>query len=77
MSLSTKSLVTRAGRYLGPVGLSAAIAVGAVALINQGLVPTTQLLGETFPLERFEDAFSLLTRQTPGRDAVRVALRLA
>jgi threonine dehydrogenase-like Zn-dependent dehydrogenase len=49
---------------------------GAVALINQGQVPTTLLLGETFPLERFEDAFSLLTRQTPGRDAVRVALRL-
>jgi threonine dehydrogenase-like Zn-dependent dehydrogenase len=49
---------------------------GAVALINQGQVPTTQLLGETFPLERFEDAFSLLTRQAPGRDAVRVALRL-
>jgi threonine dehydrogenase-like Zn-dependent dehydrogenase len=50
---------------------------GAVALINRGQVPTTKLLGETFPLERFEDAFSLLTRQTPGRDAVRVALRLA
>jgi threonine dehydrogenase-like Zn-dependent dehydrogenase len=49
----------------------------AVALINQGQVPTTKLLGETFPLERFEDAFSLLTRQTPGRDAVRVALQLA
>jgi threonine dehydrogenase-like Zn-dependent dehydrogenase len=50
---------------------------GAVDLINQGQVPTTQLLGETFPLERFEEAFSLLTRQTPGRDAVRVALRLS
>ncbi len=50
---------------------------GAVTLINEGRVPTTELLGETFPLERFEDAFSLLTRQTPGRDAVRVALQLA
>jgi threonine dehydrogenase-like Zn-dependent dehydrogenase len=48
----------------------------AVALINQGRVPTADLLGETFPLDRFEEAFSLLTRRTPGRDAIRVALRL-
>jgi threonine dehydrogenase-like Zn-dependent dehydrogenase len=50
---------------------------GAVRLINEGRVPTTALLGETFPLERFEEAFALMTRQLPGRDAVRVALRLA
>ncbi|MGO8860172.1 MAG: zinc-dependent alcohol dehydrogenase [Acidimicrobiales bacterium] len=50
---------------------------GAVALINDGQVPTAALLGETFPLERFEEAFSLLTRSTPGRDAIRVALRLS
>ena len=50
---------------------------GAVALINAGKVPTTALLGDTFPLDRFEDAFSLLTRSTPGRDSVRVALQLA
>jgi threonine dehydrogenase-like Zn-dependent dehydrogenase len=50
---------------------------GAVRLINEGRVPTAELLGETFPLDRFEDAFSLLTRQTPGRDTVRVALRLS
>lgn len=50
---------------------------GAVALINEGKVPTAELLGDTFPLEQFEDAFALLTRKTPGRDSVRVALRLA
>jgi hypothetical protein len=49
---------------------------GAVALINAGKVPTTELLGETFPLDRFEEAFALLTRSIPGRDAVRVALEL-
>ncbi|UGQ13362.1 zinc-binding dehydrogenase [Yinghuangia sp. ASG 101] len=49
---------------------------GAVALINEGKVPTAELLGDAFPLERFEDAFALLTRKTPGRDSVRVALRL-
>lgn len=50
---------------------------GAVALINDGQIPTADLLGETFPLERFEDAFSILTRSTPGKDAIRVALRLS
>jgi threonine dehydrogenase-like Zn-dependent dehydrogenase len=50
---------------------------GAVKLINEGQVPTAELLGESFPLDRFEDAFALLTRRTPGRDAVRVALRLS
>ena len=50
---------------------------GAVALINAGKVPTAELLGEAFPLDRFEEAFALLTRSTPGRDAVRVALDLS
>ena len=49
---------------------------GAVRLINEGEVPTAALLGETYPLERFEEAFALMTRRIPGRDAVRIALRL-
>ncbi|ABW13611.1 Alcohol dehydrogenase zinc-binding domain protein [Parafrankia sp. EAN1pec] len=48
----------------------------AVDLINAGKVPTGELLGDTFPLEHFEDAFALLTRRTPGRDSIRIALRL-
>lgn len=48
----------------------------AVALINEGDIPTAPLLGETYPLEQFEEAFALITRQLPERDAVRVALRL-
>jgi threonine dehydrogenase-like Zn-dependent dehydrogenase len=48
----------------------------AVTLINEDRVPTAELLGEAFPLGRFEEAFSLMTRRTPGRDAIRVALRL-
>jgi threonine dehydrogenase-like Zn-dependent dehydrogenase len=50
---------------------------GAVALINEGKVPTAELLGDVFSLDRFEEAFSLLTRKTPGHDTVRVALKLA
>lgn len=48
----------------------------AVDLINADQVPTAELLGDSFPLEQFEDAFALLTRRTPGRDSIRVALRL-
>ena len=50
---------------------------GAVRLINEGKVPTAELLGDVFTLDRFEEAFSLLTREIPGRDSVRVALRLS
>ena len=50
---------------------------GAVALINDGQVPTAKLLGDVFPLDRFEEAFALLNRAIPGRDSVRVALRLS
>jgi threonine dehydrogenase-like Zn-dependent dehydrogenase len=49
---------------------------GAVRLINEGKVPTAALIGETFPLDRFEDAFALMNREVPGRDAVRIALTL-
>jgi threonine dehydrogenase-like Zn-dependent dehydrogenase len=50
---------------------------GAVRLINEDKVPTAALIGETFALDRFEDAFALLTRKVPGRDAVRVALNMS
>jgi threonine dehydrogenase-like Zn-dependent dehydrogenase len=48
----------------------------AVRLNNEGRVPTADLLGDTFPLARFADAFALLTRRTPGHDSVRIALDL-
>jgi threonine dehydrogenase-like Zn-dependent dehydrogenase len=48
----------------------------AVDLINTDRVPTAEMLGDAFPLERFEEAFALLRRTTPGSDSVRVALRL-
>ena len=49
----------------------------AVNLINEGAVPTNELLGDTFPLDQFEEAFALLDRRLPGRDSVRVALEIS
>jgi len=49
----------------------------ACTLINQGKVPTRELLGATFPLDRFEEALALADRRVPGRDAVRVSLEIS
>jgi len=48
----------------------------ACTLINEDKVPTRELLGATFPLERFEEALALADRRVPGRDAVRVSLEI-
>src|SRR5215469_6090780 len=66
MSLSTKSLVTRAGRYLGPVGLSAAIAVGAVALINHNGVHASAITAS--PLD--DQSVASLTSLDSAMEAV-------
>jgi threonine dehydrogenase-like Zn-dependent dehydrogenase len=48
----------------------------AVDLLWAGQVPTTELVGEVFPLEAVGEAFDLVDRKIPGRDAIRVGLRL-
>ena len=49
----------------------------AVELINSGRVPTTELLGKVFEMDEIGEALSLLAREIPGRDAVRVSLSLS
>jgi threonine dehydrogenase-like Zn-dependent dehydrogenase len=49
----------------------------ACTLINEGKVPTRDLLGASFPLERFEEALALAERRVPGKDAVRVSLEVS
>jgi hypothetical protein len=46
-------------------------------LINEGKVPTRELLGASFPLDRFEEALALADRRVPGKDAVRVSLQIS
>ncbi|MFG1923414.1 zinc-binding dehydrogenase [Cryptosporangium sp. NPDC048952] len=48
----------------------------AIELIRTGRVPTADLLGEVFPLEQLGDALDLVGRKVPGRDAIRVGVRL-
>src|SRR5215472_4673380 len=49
----------------------------SVELIRQGQVPTAALLGEVVTVDGLGDALSLLARELPGRDAIRLALRMA
>ncbi len=49
----------------------------ACTMINEGKVPTRELLGASFPLERFEEALALADRRVPGKDAVRVSLEIS
>jgi threonine dehydrogenase-like Zn-dependent dehydrogenase len=49
----------------------------ACTLINEGKVPTRELLGASFPLERFEEALALADRRVPEQDAVRVSLEVS
>jgi 2-desacetyl-2-hydroxyethyl bacteriochlorophyllide A dehydrogenase len=49
----------------------------ATDLINAGQIPTADLLGDSYPLDRFADAFSLMTERTPERDSIRIALNLS
>jgi len=48
----------------------------AVELIRQGRVPTADLLGEVVTVEGFGDGLRMLSRQLPGRDAIRLSLRM-
>ena len=49
----------------------------AVELLWSGEVPTADLVGDVFPLEEVGEALDVLDRKIPGRDAIRVGLRLA
>jgi threonine dehydrogenase-like Zn-dependent dehydrogenase len=68
--IHSRGLTIRSGGYHGD-----SVKV-AIELIRQGKVPTADLLGEVFPLEQVGDALALVDRKFPGRDAIRVSLRL-
>jgi threonine dehydrogenase-like Zn-dependent dehydrogenase len=48
----------------------------SIELIRQGQVPTAALLGEAVTVDGLGDALRLLARALPGRDAIRLALRM-
>jgi threonine dehydrogenase-like Zn-dependent dehydrogenase len=68
--IHSRNLTIRSGGYPGDHVKT------AISLIREGKVPTADLLGESFPLEKVDEALALVDRKTPGRDAIRVSLQL-
>jgi threonine dehydrogenase-like Zn-dependent dehydrogenase len=75
VELVTDDIVFKALTVKGGAGSTAESMRTAARLINEGEVPTDDLLGEVFPLDGFEQALSLLKREHPERDAIRVTIR--
>jgi serine protease Do len=66
MSIATKSLVARAGRYVVPAVLSAAVAVGAVAVVNHNAVHASAVTAS--PLD--DHSVASLTAMDSAMEAV-------
>jgi threonine dehydrogenase-like Zn-dependent dehydrogenase len=75
VELVTDNIVFKALTVKGGAGSTDDSMRAAVKLINQGKVPTDDLLGEVFPLDGFDEAMSLLKREHPERDAIKVTIR--
>jgi threonine dehydrogenase-like Zn-dependent dehydrogenase len=58
-------------------GLPGDHATRAAELLAAGQVPTVDLLGDVFTIDTVGEAFDLLDRKIPGRDAIRVSLNLS
>ncbi len=74
--LVTDALIVKKITLQGVGGATVESMRAALALIGARRVPLGPLVGEVLTLERIPDAMALLARDVPGRDAVRVSLRI-
>ena len=75
--LITDMVVLRGVRIQGGPGFTPESMSTAVGMIRAGQIPTGEMRGEVFPLDRVDEAMRLLRREEPGRDAVRVSLQMS
>lgn len=75
--LVTDRLILKKIALLGVGGSTHASMRAAVDYLAAGRGPTEALAGEVLTLDRIPEAMDLLARRVPGRDAVRVSLRVA
>mgnify|MGYP001818631961 CR=1 FL=1 len=75
VELVTDDIVLRGLTIKGGAGSTPDSMRAAAELINEGKVPTDELLGEVFTLDHFDEAMSLLKREHPERDAIKVTIR--
>jgi len=67
-------IIFKALSLIGGPGSTPASMERAGQVLNGGTFPTAVLAGESYPLERIDEAMAMLERRVPGRDAVRVGL---
>jgi L-iditol 2-dehydrogenase len=75
VEIVTDRIVLNALTVRGGTGSTEPSMQTAVRLLNEGRVPTEELLGEVLSLDRFDEALLLLRRQHPNREAIRVTIR--
>jgi threonine dehydrogenase-like Zn-dependent dehydrogenase len=75
--LVTDRIVLKKLAVQGVGGFTTTSMRAALALLASRRLDLTPLVGEVLTLERVPEAIALLSRQVPGRDAVRVSLRIA
>jgi threonine dehydrogenase-like Zn-dependent dehydrogenase len=72
--LVTDKIVVGGLQVFGGSGFTPDSMARAVELIDTGAIDTRPLRGQIFGLDGIDEAFALLSRTDPGRDAVRVTL---
>lgn len=70
----TDHIVFKSLRLCGGSGSTPETMDRAGEVLNSGTFPTAELVGETYTLDRLDDAIEMLERRVEGRDAVRVGL---
>ncbi len=75
VELVTDKIVLNALNIKGCAGSTEDGMKKAVGLLNDGRVQTDALLGEVYSLDDFDEAMTLLKREHPEREAVRVTIR--
>lgn len=67
-------IVFKSLRLLAGSGSTPAAMDRAGEVLNSGTFPTAELVGESYTLDRLDEAVQMLERKVVGRDAVRVGL---
>jgi threonine dehydrogenase-like Zn-dependent dehydrogenase len=75
VEIVTDKIVSNALTVRGGLGSTEDSMKMAVKYLNEGRIPTKELLGEVLSLDQFDEALLLLKRQHPKREAIRVAIK--
>ena len=75
--LSSDEIVSKMLTISGGAGATPETMERAVRLLGAGRVPSKALLGDVYSMDEVDTAIAALERRIPGKDAVRVSLKLS